>query len=83
MKPTHVYLSKAVLFLLWLLYLYHISGTIIGTIPEECVEDAILMLKARNEERKQKEKEEENQKAKMEREKILELLENLIALQKK
>ena len=87
MKPTHIYLFKAVLFLLWLfdhlLARYHISGTIIGTIPEECVEDAILMLKARNEERKQKEKEEENQKAKMEREKILELLENLIALQKK
>ena len=41
------------------------------------------LRKQLSEERKQKEKEEENQKAKMEREKILELLENLIALQKK
>ena len=48
------------------------------------------MLKARKEEREIKKKEEENQKiqeenlkAKIERERILELLENLIALQKK
>ena len=65
------------------LVLYHILGTIIGTIPEECVEDAILMLKARKKEREQKEKEKENQNAKMEREEILELLKNLMALQKK
>ena len=67
-----------------------ILGKIIGTIPQECVEDAILMLKARNGEREQKKKEkenqkilDENQKAKKERERILELLENLIALQNK
>jgi len=66
------------------------QGTIIGTIPVECIEDAILMLKARKEEREIKKKEEENQKiqeenlkAEIERERILELLENLIALQKK
>ena len=65
-------------------------GKIIGTIPKECVEDAISTIKARNEEKEQKKKEErrkkkkeENRKAKMERERILELLENLIALQKK
>ena len=66
---------------------YHVLGTIIGTIPVECVEDAILMLKERNEEREQKKKEEENQKiqeenrkAKMERERILELLENILTI---
>ena len=65
-------------------------GKIIGTIPKECVEDAISIIKARNEERKQKKKEEEKkrkkekiQKAEKEREEILELLKNLIALQKK
>ena len=66
-------------------------GEIIGTIPKECVKEAISIIKARNEEREQKniqrkenqKIQEENRKAKMERERILELLENLIALQKK
>jgi len=75
------------------------QGKIIGTIPKECVEDAISLVKARNEEREQKKNEdiekkkkekenqkvqEENRKAKMERERILELLENVLtALQNK
>ena len=66
-------------------------GKIIGTIPKECVEDAISIIKARNEERKRKKKEEEiknkkeeNRKAKEnEKERMFELLENLIALQRK
>ena len=81
-------------------------GKIIGTIPQECVEDAISLVKKRNEkieqkkneeiekkkkeERRRKKKEdyqkvqEENQIAKKERERILELLENVLtALQKK
>ena len=60
-------------------------GKIIGTIPKECVEDAISIIKARNEERKQKKKEEEKnrkkekiQKAEKEREEILELLKKLL-----
>jgi hypothetical protein len=66
-------------------------GKIIGTIPKECVEDAISIIKARNEDRKlnkkeeeTKNKKEENRKAKeKEKERMFELLENLIALQKK
>ena len=57
-------------------------GEIIGTIPKECVEDAISIIKKRNEKRKEKKKE-ENRKAKMEREEILGLLKDLIASQKK
>ena len=72
-------------------------GRIIGTIPQECVEDAISLVKARDEEREQKKNQEiernkkeekkqkvqeENRTAKMEREEILELLKK-IALQKK
>jgi len=57
------------------------QGTIIGTIPEECVEDAISMIKVRNEERLLKSlltslvvKKE----AEMERERILELLKKFL-----
>ena len=62
-------------------------GKIIGTIPKECVEGAISTIKARNEEKEQKKKEEEkrkkkekNQKADKERERILELLENVLTV---
>ena len=63
-------------------------GKIIGTIPKDCVEDAISIIKARNEERKQKKKEEEKRKKKEENRKakerrMIELLENLISQQKK
>ena len=60
-------------------------GKIIGTIPKECVEDAISIIKARNEEREQKKKKEEKEKkkekirkAEMERKRILELLEKFL-----
>ena len=68
---------------------YFFIGKIIGTIPKECVEDAILIIKARNEEREQKKKEEEKKRKKekirkAEMERILERLENVLtALQKK
>ena len=67
-------------------------GKIIGTIPQECVEDAILLVKTRNEEREQKKneeiekkkKEERRRKKKEENQKIKELLENVLtALQNK
>ena len=65
-------------------------GKIIGTIPNECVEDAISIIRDRREKREQEKKEErkkdkieENIKAKMERKEILGLLKDLIALQKK
>ena len=60
-------------------------GKIIGTIPKECVEDAMSIIKARNEEREQKKKKEEKEKkkekirkAEMERKRILELLEKFL-----
>ena len=55
-------------------------GKIIGTIPKECVEDAISIIKAR---REQKKKEERKEKKRVEREEILKLLRNLSALQNK
>merc|ERR1719362_410600 len=68
------------------------KGKIIGTVPKECVEDAISLVKERNEKRVQKKKREEdnqkiqdeNRKAKEERERILDLLKNVMtALQNK
>ena len=60
-------------------------GKIIGTIPKEYVEDAMSIIKARNEEREQKKKKEEKEKkkekirkAEMERKRILELLEKFL-----
>merc|ERR1740129_488535 len=54
------------------------QGTIIGTIPEECVEDAILMLKKKKKKEEKEKKKEKLQKAEMERERILQLLEKFL-----
>ena len=86
-KKNHSKLSQNYHFnlILFIISTYFFVGKILGTIPKECVEDAISIIKARNEERKQKKKEEEKnrkkekiQKAEKEREEILELLKKLL-----
>ena len=53
-------------------------GKIIGTIPKECVEDAISIVKAKNENEKRDMKKKEEEKDEIERERIFELLEKLL-----